>query len=157
MWPFSRKPKPSIVPVEGHVLSILSPEEVAALGELPAQAIAGHGGIVGDRVESFRPNPGFIEFMHSTIQRCVADDVDLQDAARRQNEGHVYILDGRTPEPEGHVPPEDIIGAVQVRNGEIVPGSYKANPNYRVYTDRGLVRLPRSLHQALLRALKEAG
>jgi hypothetical protein len=40
----------------------------------------------------------------------------------------VYLLDARTPDPSGRVPPHDIIGAFDVRDGALVTGSYRHAP-----------------------------
>jgi hypothetical protein len=66
----------------------------------------------------------------------------------------VYTIDLRTIEgPQGRVPPDDIIGAFEVRLGQIVAGSYWSNENYRAFTSNGLVQLPPSLRKAFLREL----
>ncbi len=67
----------------------------------------------------------------------------------------MYIVDLRTPEgPEGRVPPEGIIGAFEMKNGEIVRDSYSGNDNHLVFSAHGLVQLPPFLHEALIRELK---
>jgi hypothetical protein len=155
MWPFGRTAADGSGGQQGQrVLSILSPDEVAALGELPGQAIAGI--LVGDAwsLEAFRPNRVFVDFMHEVLRTFGPDDPGLQRAAAEQGDGFVAILDGRTPTPQGAVPPEDIIGGFDVRDGRIVPGSYRASPNHRVFTARGLVQLPPSLRDTWARALK---
>lgn len=162
MWPFRRKPAGDGPPEgvewkEQHVLSILSPEEVSSLGGLPGEAIAGvpEGG--RDSVEAFRPNRAFIELMHQVIRDTGPQDPDLRAAAALQRDGWVYIVDLRTPEgPQGHVPPEDIIGAFEVRSGQIVPGSYQLNENHPVLTGNGLVQLPPFLRKAFVRELVRA-
>lgn len=140
-----------------QVISLLSPEQVRALGWLPAEAIAGT--FDGDRVsaETFRQNPTFVEFMHTVIGNAGPDDRELQLAAQAQHDGWVYVIDLRTPEgPDGRVPNEDIIGAFEVRNGRVVPDSYHANDAYRVFAANGLVRLPPGLLQAFVEALPKA-
>ena len=51
--------------------------------------------------ENFVPNPEFVAFMHEVIQRRGCEVAGLQASARQQGEGWVYILDGRTPDPQG--------------------------------------------------------
>jgi hypothetical protein len=135
-------------------MSILSPKEVQLLGGLPNEAIAGL--MMGDSptIETFRPNPLFIEFMHRVIRTAAPFDPDLRAAAREQGNGSVYIIDLRTPDgPQGRVPPEDIIGAFQVQNGEIIPDSYVANEMHRVFATGRLVCLPPSLRAAFVAQL----
>ncbi|MCC7126924.1 MAG: hypothetical protein IT178_18910 [Acidobacteria bacterium] len=124
-----------------------------ALGGLPAEAIA--GAFDGDGlVETFRQNPRFVEFMHAVIRTAGPTDPDLQLAAQAQHDGWIYVIDLRTPEgPAGRVPPEDVIGAFEVRSGHVVPDSYQPNDAHRVFAANGLVRLPRGLFEAFLEAL----
>jgi hypothetical protein len=159
MWPFRRK-KPfsssSDRPDENirQVLSILSPEEASALGELPGEAIAGIMEGEGFSVDRFRPNQAFVEFMHHVIRVAGPADPGLQAAAQEQGDGWVYIIDLRTPEgPQGRVPLEDIIGGFEVRSGKIVIGSYYAFEEHRLLTENGLVQLPPSLREAFVREL----
>jgi hypothetical protein len=61
----------------------------------------------------------FVEFLHDVISRCGASSTGLVAAAKSQVEGWVYVLDGRTPTPQDSVPPEDILGAFQVKAGQL--------------------------------------
>jgi hypothetical protein len=155
IWPFRRKVMvaacTSPTQRSGQVLSILSPDEMQSLGGLSAEAIA--GGIEGETisVDTFRQNPAFVQLMHQVIRTTGPKDPGLQAAAREQGDGWVYIIDLRTPEgPSGRVPPEDIIGAFEVRNGQIISGSYQASATHRVYTRNGLVCLPPYLRRAFV-------
>lgn len=138
------------------VLSILTPDEVHSLGGLPPDAVAGT--LSGDdrTVDGFRPNPRFVALMHEVIRTAASSDPGLSAAARAQGDGWVYVIDLRTPEgPQGNIPPEDIIGAFEVRQGELVPDSYRANDGHRVFTENGLVTLPPSLRAALVERLAD--
>lgn len=132
-------------------LSWLSRDRVFEKG-LPSKAIIG---IIPNRdaqldPATFRPNPEFIEFLHEVIEKYGPLDPDLQLEARRQGQGWVYIIDGRTPNPQGEVPPEDIIGAFEVQAGRIVDGSYQRNQNHRILTKSGLFQLDSFLRDKLL-------
>ena len=158
IWPFWRKATPdTITPsparTSQHILSILTTDEMQSLGGLPAEGIAGDFG--GDTsVGAFRTNPAFVRFMHEVIRTAGPDDSGLQAAAQEQADGWVYLIDLRTPEgPNGRVPPEDIIGAFEVRDGRIIADSYQPNSKHRVYTAQGLVRLPPFLERALVERL----
>jgi hypothetical protein len=48
------------------------------------------------------------------------------------------------------VPQEDIIGAFQVKNGEISLASYKRNGEHRIFSDHGFFRLDAQLIQQLI-------
>ena len=73
--------------------------------------------------EVFARNRVFAEFLHAVIARHGPEQPGCQAEAKRLGEGWIYIIDQRTPTPEGPVPPEDIIGAFEVKGGEVVPGS----------------------------------
>ena len=144
---------------ERDYVTVLSPGEVEERG-LPSQAIVGallgpveEGGDVPP--ELFVPNPGFVRFLHDVLARHAAAEPGLREEARRVGEGYVYVMDARTPDPTGSVPPEDVVGAVEVRGGEPVAESYRANPNHRLLTERGFFRLGAELHALLLRELRQ--
>lgn len=161
VWPFRRRDKGDAGPIPrgfGQVLSLLTPDQVSALGGLPAEAIV--GSVEGDTVSvtAVRENPKFVAFMHEVIRTAGPLDPELQAAARAQQDGWVYVIDLRTPEgPAGRVPPEDVIGGFEVRRGTIVEDSYEANPHHRPYTTNGLVQLPPSLMQAFVKQLPHVG
>jgi hypothetical protein len=56
-----------------------------------------------------------------------------------QQNGYVYILDRRTPDPVDSVPPSDIIGAVEVQNGEVI--GYEGSGRYEPVGRNGLMQL----------------
>ena len=101
----------------------------------------------------FSANRVFIDFLHQVIARQAPHHPGLQAEARRLGQGFVYIIDQRTRDPSGSVPPEDIIGAVEVEGGEVVQGSYRRNPNHVLLSSAGFFRLDANLHQFLLEAL----
>jgi hypothetical protein len=167
MWPFrnnkkQEQPKQSPPEDTRHIISVISPDDIASLGRLPNEAIAGflvREPNAGEKLapEHVRPNPVFIEFMHQVIRRSGPDDPQLQAAAKQQQAGWLYIIDLRTPEgPQGRVPPEDIIGAFQVQSGRVIPESYWANEKHQVYSEHGLVRLPSFFQEAFIRELRRS-
>ena len=89
--------------------------------------------------EHFLPNDGFIRFIHDVIARHVRNCPGLIAEAQGQGNGSVYMIDPRTPTPHGEVPPEDILGAVEVQDGNMV--AYHANPNFQIFTANGLMFL----------------
>jgi hypothetical protein len=137
------------------VVSLL-PSEICFAHGLAGAAIVGfctrlvRQGLTLDP-ESFRPNRLFINLLHEVIATNAPADPELQMAARQQHTGAVNLLDGRTPTPRGAVPPHDIIGGFQVKDGVIVPSSYQANPNHRLLSQDGLFKLgSKFLHDALM-------
>jgi hypothetical protein len=111
----------------------------------------------GDRITeaNFRPNPAFVRLLHNVIARYAPQLPGLRAEARWQRTGHVYLIDGRTPTPDGHVPPCDIIGSFEVRSGEVVPRSYRPNANHKLWTADGLFQLEPALHERLMEPINE--
>jgi hypothetical protein len=136
------------------ILTVLSPEAFLKHG-IPEGAIAGFFTELvaeGEKLNpaSFRPNQRFIKLLHEVIATNAPSIPELQLAARQQHTGSVSILDGRTPTPQGTVPPRDIIGAFAVKDGAIVPDSYFANPNYLLFSLDGFLKIDKSLQNALI-------
>lgn len=132
-------------------LSWLSQERIFEKG-LPSKAIIGLLPHSETRLDpaTFKPNPEFVAFLHEVIKTYAPLDPDLQAEARKQGQGWLYIIDGRTPTPQDNVPPEDIIGAFQLQAGKIMAGSYQGNQNHRLVTTFGLLRLDPFLQDKLL-------
>lgn len=100
--------------------------------------------------DNFARNRVFVDFMHGVIREHGPSVPNLVEAAKKQMNGWVYIIDGRTPEPQGAVPAEDLVGGFQVEDGELVAGSYQPNPNHRILSNRGFFQLETVLEQRLL-------
>jgi hypothetical protein len=99
--------------------------------------------------ERFRENPAFVQLLQGLIAEHLGEVHGIVREAARQRGGHVYLIDGRTPRPDGQVPPLDVIGAVAVEAGLLVPGSYRHNPNHRLLTEDGFFVLPTELEAVL--------
>ena len=134
--------------------TILPPEAVFATG-LPNEAIVGllleppsDGRPLSP--DAFAENPAFRKVLDEVIGRHAPDEPALRDEARRLGSGYVYVIDGRTPDPRAQAPAEDVIGAFQVRGGELVREPYLPNPRHRLFTGNGFFRLSDTLHQRLL-------
>jgi hypothetical protein len=98
----------------------------------------------------FARNPAFVAFMHEVIARRAPESRELMAEAQRQKEGWVYLIDLRTPTPDGEVPPHDIIGAFQVTEERLVPESYRPNPAHAILSDDGFFDLGTELQKHLL-------
>jgi hypothetical protein len=136
------------------IVSLLAPEETQGRGGLPPQAIIGAlpGGASDITTEGFVANRAFRDLLHSTIERHGPQSPGLQAAAREQGEGWVYLIDRRSPDPEGDVPLEDIVGSFKVEGGAVV--SYKRNSKHRLVSARGLFQLDAWLHERLMEELR---
>lgn len=135
-------------------LTCLSHEQAFQHG-LPAEAIIGvltrplePGEAITPSV--FARNRVFVEFLHSVIARRGPATAGMIAEAKRQGEGWVYIIDQRTPTPQGGVPPEDILGAFKIENGQVVPDSYSASPKHQILSANGFFRLGHELQPCLL-------
>jgi hypothetical protein len=148
------------VSVDGEMrdyVSILPPEMTQRLG-LPGAAVVGvllatEGGEEVPLVERFSPNPAFVELLGRVVGRHGPDESSLVEEARRVGSGYVYVIDGRTPDPAAPMRAEDVIGAFQVRDGEVVREPYLPNPKHQLLTADGFFRLSDTLHAKLLEEL----
>ncbi len=141
-----------------HYVSCLSHEVVFKHG-LPPEAIIGalHPWKPGEPISPsvFAKNSEFVDFMHSVIARRGPALSGLIEEAKRQGEGWVFVVDQRTPTPGGAVPPEDLVGVFEIKNGEVVPGAYRASPNHLILSEKGFFRLGSELQPCLLEELAE--
>jgi hypothetical protein len=136
----------------------LLPPEVAFAQGLAAEAIVGTLSrplAAGEHItpELFVRNRAFVDFLHAVIARHGAEQPGCWAEAKRLGTGWVYIIDRRTPTPDGPVPPEDILGAFEVQDGEVVRGSYRASPRHQILSRHGFFRLDDGLQRCLLEEL----
>lgn len=141
-----------------EMVSILDPGTVIEHG-LCTEAILGRirPGITDGRQitpEHFQENPAFVQLLRNLISERVYELEGLRRAGEQQGDGYVYLIDARTPEPDGQVPPADVIGAVSVHGGSLVAASYRHNPNHRLLTKDGFFKLPTELEMILLADLR---
>jgi lambda repressor-like predicted transcriptional regulator len=137
------------------------PPDVQQQHGLPQHAIMGaltRRLRLGEQItpDAFAANPEFIDYLHRFLEEQAPKDPRLLAEARRLVDGWVYIIDQRTRTPSGTVPPEDIIAAIQVTNGELVAGSYKRNDKHLLLSEAGFFRLGRKLHPTFVRTLIES-
>jgi len=137
------------------LFSFLSPADVAGMGGLPRPAIMAKTAGPESTPDRWLFNEGFRRFLHQVMRQAGPADAGLKTAAQQQQKGWIYIIDLRTPQgPQGQVPPEDIVGAFEVRDGQISPETYQPVAAYRLFTANGFPQLPPTLHAALHAALK---
>jgi len=97
-----------------------------------------------DFKNTFKENPLFKKTIFNFIEIEAINDPALITEAKKQNNGWVYIVDQRTPTPEGEVPPFDIIGAFEVTNGKL--GNFNANQNYQLKSVNGFTNFGETLN-----------
>jgi hypothetical protein len=139
---------------QGRMRCYLAAVDVDLDGGLPGEAILGEftGGPERLDPDHFTPNPKFLQFLHRVLARHAASAPGFLAEAERQKDGHVYVLDKRTPTPTGAVPPEDIIGAIEIAGGK--PLRYVGSPRYAALTIRGQTQLDPWLHARLVDELR---
>lgn len=102
--------------------------------------------------ESFARNRVFVDFLHQIIGNHGRKQPACQAEAKRIANGWICVVDQRTPTPGDAVPPEDILGAFEAKDGEI--HSYSPNPNHRILSERGFFGLQVELYAILMQELK---
>jgi hypothetical protein len=142
---------------ERDVVSLLEPDWVFRHGLHPEAVMA----IVreGTDLHSLAPsdvqeNGPFLRLLSRVLFEITDQCGAIRREAEIQGSGYIYLLDERTPDPSGRVPPDDIIGAIEVSNGKPVPGSYQHNPRHRLLTADGWFRLPTEIEAALQSRLR---
>jgi hypothetical protein len=116
-------------------VTLLAPERVLANGLAP-EAIVGvlsRPPRSGERItpELFARNRVFVDFLHEVIARHAPSQPGFQAEARRLGNGWIYVVDQRTPTSQGPVPPEDIIGAFEVKVGKWCSARATIKPDLR--------------------------
>jgi hypothetical protein len=142
---------------EQDYVTLLPPETVLAEGLAPEAIVGVLSRPLGtdERITPalFARNRAFVDFLHDVIARHAPEQPGLQAEARRLGNGWVYIIDRRTRTPGGPVPPEDVLGALEVKQGVVVPGSYRRSPKHQILSPDGFFRLDDGLHASLMREL----
>jgi hypothetical protein len=129
------------------------PHEYGFATGLPPEAVMGELTNGPDTItpKSFEQNPQFLQFLAAVLGKHSVDCPGLIAETERQQTGYVYILDQRPPTPDDGVPPEDIIGAVEIERGRML--RFHASPNYRLLTKNGFMQLDDWLHERLVAEL----
>lgn len=138
--------------VHHQIVSLLAPEDVDS-GGLPSLSILGtlsESNLQTINLDNFVANPDFIDFMHSVISNFAPDSHHLTAEAQQQNNGWIYIIDGRCASLKEDVSPEDIIGAFEVKEGKIITESYQKNNNHLIFSHNGFFKLEATLETHLL-------
>jgi len=150
---YNVKPSPDEPAV--RYLSPLNPADAYGDG-LPPEAVMGELSADADdkdvALESYKQNAKFLVFLHVLIARHGAECPALIAEAERQQDGVIYVVDRRTPDPTGDIPKQDIIGAATVEGAKLV--RFHGSPEYRTYTEDGFMQLDPWLHEKLVEELK---
>lgn len=95
---------------------------------------------VDGRINNFKANDEFQELLHSIIKNSLKNNLELQDAACRHKNGSIMILEKRNRENSENLSSEDLIGTVEIKNGEIVEYTYQRNSEHRLLSKNGFFR-----------------
>jgi hypothetical protein len=110
--------------------------------------------------DNFAANTAFLKFLHRIIEKNGPKTEHLIAGAESVGEGSLYVIDGRAPKPEPGkewvISSEDVLGEFQVEDGEIVPDSYRRNPDHRLFSSegRGFFQLEDELAKCLIAELE---
>ena len=140
---------------EGFVGMVsIAPTELGFTKGLRSEAVMGTVPAGTNQIlpSNFTVNPVFVRFLHDFIAKHTPTLPEFLAEAQRHQDGWVYIIDYRTGDVNGDVPPEDLLGAFEVKSGE--PLLYHSNPNYRLFTERGFFVLHPQLEARLLEEIE---
>lgn len=147
--------KVSIGGVERNILSLLSSDEVFSTG-LKEKAIVGYvlNPSANLSLNNVQINPAFVSLFQMVVHTTSLKAPALRQAALKQHEGFIYIIDKRDRNYP-NTKRTDIIGAFAVKNGVLQEDSYQANPNYQVVSNDGLFQLPSDYIDNLLAEMRQ--
>jgi hypothetical protein len=145
----------SIDGIERNVLSLLPSEEVFSTG-LKGTAIVGYvfDPSVNLSVNNVQINPAFVSLFQKVVCTTSLKAPALKEAAHRQQQGFIYIIDQRDrnyPNTKGI----DVIGAFAVKDGMLQEDSYQPNPNYQIVSEDGLFQLSSDYVENLLAEMRQ--
>jgi len=99
---------------------------------------------------NFVPNSVFKKTIFNFIKTEMNKDLGVVQAAISQKNGYVYIIDQRTPTPEGRVLPSDIMGAFEVENETLK--NFNENSSYQIRTENGFCDFGKKMKKQTSRA-----
>ena len=108
--------------------------------EIPAARILGTVTMDGDRPawSTFRRNTTFADRFARYMRGEAAAQPAILDEARVKPGEYVYVIDPRTPTPQGRVPFDDIVGWYESDpDGDPRPETFTYNPKHLLVTEEG--------------------
>jgi len=135
-----------------HVVSPFSSTELTTLG-LDGTTILGRIKntklpITHDNIEM---SSEFMVMYHQAVRDIMCTVPDVVSEASQQENGFVFIVDGRAPEGKD-IPKEDIIGIFLVNERKTDASRYRPNPDYRWFTQSGAAQMP---HEVAIRLFEK--
>ena len=119
--------------VTRHLLCFLEPVRAGAEG-IAVRSIVGDftpGPDGAFDAATFRANPQFIAALTDYMNLEADRSPEIIAQARAQPSVWLYLIDPRNPDPNGDIPPTDLVGCFAVDDvGQIVPSSFQYNTNH---------------------------
>ena len=109
--------------------------------------------------DNFRANNLFVRFLQQLMIDWGETMDDLRANAEAVGEGILYVVDERSPRPkEGEqwvVRSDDVIGEFDVKDGDIVPGTYRPNRDFTLLNENGFFQLTDEIAESVMVRLDE--
>jgi hypothetical protein len=117
------------------------PMDIVKEKGLIAEAIAGEVVSTDESnlAEGFKTNPAFVRFLQWSIAQHAGKCDAIEKQALRIQNGNVVVPDFRKPNAEGGIDPEEVIGLVEVKDGQIV--KFHGSPDYVPFSGKGFLKL----------------
>lgn len=137
-----------------HVVSPFSSIELTELG-LDGSTILGRIKNTSLPIthENIEMSSEFMVLYHQAVRDIMQHVPEVISEASQQENGFVFIVDGRAPEGKD-IPKEDIIGIFLVNERKTNASRYRPNPDYRWFTERGTAQMPHEVAIALFQKFK---
>lgn len=103
--------------------------------------------------ERFRPNLLFVDLLNAVIARHAHEDPAVAEQAAQLQEGRLPLWDLRHPRPGPRRAPEELLGWLEVRGGQVLPGVWHPNPEHTLISRHGLFVLPPGVERRLMEEL----
>jgi hypothetical protein len=139
---------------EIHLLSPFTREELQRtqskselfLGQLNEPSI----GVVPGNISY---NKDFLVHLHALVRDVMVNDRQVQERAKEQPNGFVFIIDRRSPAAESgstaEVDKEDIIGIFLCNDCKTDVSRYRPNPDYLLVSSKGIGQFPVAVEEKM--------
>ena len=116
-----------------HLVCFMESVAAGSTG-IPTQAIVGEYTPDADGQfdpETFQTNPDFLSAFAAFMNAEAAQTPEVVAQAKDHPDDLLYLVDPRTPDPDGDIPASDILGCFQVDpDGNVIPDSFRPHPDH---------------------------
>ena len=129
------------------------PEQVVMNKGMPSEAIAGEftSQDGSNNADEFETNPMFVKFLQWSVAKHIKACPEFIQEAKARGEGSLMVVDLRALPVAGEIEDEDLLGIVEVKEGEA--GKFSAFARYKPLTAKGFTQLVPSLQAQYLQEL----